>query len=139
MTTETLETPAVVAGYWRAAASSARVLELFQRQSRRGRRAHRHRAGAAGGRLRRCAGAAFALSDQQRGLPEAAGLAGGRLLELSARHRRDRPRHPLAPALWRAALAGDRHRVVALAMAIGIVLGLVAGFFKGITEIFIMR
>jgi dipeptide transport system permease protein len=29
--------------------------------------------------------------------------------------------------------------VVALAMAIGIVLGLVAGFFKGITEIFIMR
>ena len=60
---------------------------------------------------------------------QAAVLAGGRLADLSARHRRDRPRHPLAPDLRRAAVArssaSPSWRCRSL---VGIVLGLVAGF-----------
>jgi dipeptide transport system permease protein len=45
---------------------------------------------------------------------------------LSARHRRHRPRHALAAAARRAAVAADRHRRRALSMLPGIALGLVA-------------
>ena len=41
---------------------------------------------------------------------QAARLAGRRLVGVSARHRRDRPRHPVAADLRRAAVAADRHR-----------------------------
>ena len=93
-----------------AARPAARLLGLLQRQSRRGGgpdlrdrdRAHRD--------LRERAGAVPARSHQQRGVPEAAGVAGGRLVGLPARHRRHRPRHPVAAHLRRAAVAADRHR-----------------------------
>ncbi len=54
--------------------------------------------------------AVLAEPDQQRRVPAAAGLAGGRLVGLSARHRRDRPRHPVAAHLRRPPVAADRHR-----------------------------
>ena len=60
--------------------------------------------------VRQRARALPARPHQQRGLPEAARVAGGRLVGLPARHRRDRPRHPVAPDLRRAAVAADRHR-----------------------------
>ena len=73
-------------------------------------------------------------------LPEAAGLAGGRLLQLPAGHRRRRPRHPLAPDLRRALLAADRRSSSSPSRsAVGIVLGLLAGFARGWTEAMIMR
>ena len=53
---------------------------------------------------------------EPRRVPPAARLAGGRLLVLPARHRRGRPRHPLAHHLRRPLLAPDRrHRHHALA------------------------
>ena len=63
----------------------------------------------------------------------------GGSLSLPARDGCHRARHPLAPHPWRALVAGDRHFVVAVSVAVGTVLGLVAGFMRGVVEILIMR
>ena len=70
----------------------------------------RHRRAADGG-VRQRARALSAGPHQQRSLPASRrrGRPAARL-GVSARHRRDRPRHPVAPHLRRAAVAADRHR-----------------------------
>jgi dipeptide transport system permease protein len=50
---------------------------------------------------------------------------------LPARHRRGRPRHPLAADLRRALFAVHRRVVVTIALVGGIALGLLAGYFGG--------
>ena len=134
MTAEVLEAPAVAAPTRHPAASAARVLALFLRQPRRGRRPRRHRRSWCWWRSsRRRDRAALARSHQyrERFLQPPFWQEGGSL-DLSARHRRDRPRHPLAPDLRRAPLAArsasssSRSRSSSASCS-----GLVAGFFRG--------
>ena len=110
MTAETLDTPAVASptatpphplrefwGYF--SANHGAVAGLVG--DRRGR---------AGGHLGGCHRASLALSHRHDGRAQAAVLAGGRLADLSARDRSDRPRHPLAPYLRLSPVVDDRHR-----------------------------
>ncbi len=71
--------------------------------------------------------------------PPAAGLAAGRQPRLSARHRRGRPRHPLAAHLRCRYSLFIGLVVVVLSLVSGIALGLVAGYFGGWVDIVIMR
>ena len=95
----------------RAARPAARVLGLFQREPRRRGRARRRRRG---DRLMAIFANVIApyppdLTNNAVFLKPPAWQAGGSL-GVSARHRRHRPRHPLAAHLRRAAVAADRRR-----------------------------
>ena len=111
MTAETLDTPVVAVADGHAPSSAARILGLFQRQSRGGRRARGDRRGRAGGHPGGCHRAAFALSHRHRGRSSSrrSGRTGGSLTYPLGTDR-DRPRHPLAPHLRRAPVADHRHR-----------------------------
>ena len=91
-----------------AARAAARVLALFQREPGRGRRPRRDALVVSRRAVRRRHRAARAVPAVPRPFPGAAGLAGGRQRGVPARHRRGRPRHPLAHHLRRALLAADR-------------------------------
>ena len=113
----------------------ARILVLLLGEPRRGHRARGHPG--------RCCSThcwrhwiAPHLPDRpirRRVLKPPAWQAGGSCVR--ARHRRDRPRHPLAADLRRAPLALDRPRAWSLSVVVGIALGLIAGFARGIVEI----
>jgi ABC-type dipeptide/oligopeptide/nickel transport system permease subunit len=122
-----------------AARAVARVLDSFS-ANRGAVAAWSSSSCAAAGGVRALDRAARAGRDQQRGLPEAAGLAGRRLVAVILLGTDAIGRDILSRLIYGARLSlSIGIAVVALAMAPGIALGLIAGFARGITEIFIMR
>ena len=91
------------------------------------------------GDLRRRRRAASAQRAVSRIHADAAGVARRRKREFHPRHRSGRTRHAVAPDLRHAAVAADRADFGGDFASLGVVLGLVAGYFRGLTETIIMR
>ncbi len=122
------------------ARAAARVLDLVFRQPRRGDGPAGGGRAAAGGAVRALARAARARPDQQRGLPQAAGVAGGRLVCSYLLGTDAIGRDILSRLIYGARLSlSIGVAVVLISVAVGIALGLIAGFARGIVEIAIMR
>ncbi|MEX5714500.1 dipeptide ABC transporter permease DppC [Serratia ureilytica] len=66
-------------------------------------------------------------------------VAGGRQLAIHPGHRRRGPRRAVAPDVRRAPVAAGRLSVVVLSLVMGVVFGLLAGYFGGAVDAVIMR